>query len=164
MAEHDDVILVTPAGLVKLKAELERLLTRDRAEIANRIRESAEHGEFSEDNIELDEIKFEQAIVEGRIAELQSVLAIAQALTDEDIPAKSIGIGSIINLSNTKVKEKLKVTLVSSAEADPSTDYISDESPLGMALIGRQKGEIVTIQVPAGKISYEIKKIGKVLT
>lgn len=164
MAEHDDVILVTPAGLLKLKAELERLQTKDRSDIANRIRESAEHGEFSEDNTELDEIKFEQALVEGRIVELQSILAVAQALTEDDIPAKSIAIGSVVNLSNTKIKETLKVTLVSSAEADPDAGYISDESPLGMALLGRGKGEVVTIQVPAGKISYEIKKIGKVLT
>ncbi len=164
MAGQEDIIWVTPAGLVKLKAELERLQTKDRAEIAKRIRESADHGEFSEDNTELDEIKFEQSLVEGRITELQGILAIAQPLTESDIPTKTIGIGSVVNLSNTKAKETLKVTIVSSAEANPDTDYISDESPLGMALIGKGKGDVVTIQVPAGKISYEIKKIGKVQT
>lgn len=122
-----------------------------------------EHGEFSEDNTELDEIKFEQALIEDRIMELQSVLAGAQVLDPKSISTKSVGIGSVVTLQNVKnPKESLTVTLVSSAEADPEQNFVSDESPLGAAIFGKSKGDKVSVEAPLGKILYEIKKIGKV--
>lgn len=161
MPENDDTIYLTPAGMQRLRDELERLSKVERPEIAQRIRENMEHGEFSEDNTELDEIKFEQAIVEDRIAELQAILANAQVLTVADIPTKVVGIGSKVTLMNTRTKEQFTVTVVSSAEGDPDKDLISDESPLGAAIIGKSKGQRVSVEAPAGKITYEIVKIGK---
>ncbi|MCW5945494.1 MAG: transcription elongation factor GreA [Fimbriimonadales bacterium] len=163
MAEADDTIWLTPSGMQRLKDELERLSKVERPEIAERIRENMDHGEYSEDNTELDEIKFEQALVEDRIAELQSVLAGAQVLDPKDIPTKKVGIGSVVSLTNTKnPKQSLTVTIVSSAEANPELNFVSDESPLGLAVIGKAKGDKVSVDAPLGKITYEIKKIGKV--
>lgn len=163
MSIGDDVIWLTPSGMTRLKEELERLSKVERPEIAERIRENMEHGEYSEDNTELDEIKFEQALVEDRILELQSVLAAAHVLDPKTISTKSVSIGSVVTLQNVKnPKETLRVTLVSSAEANPELNLVSDESPLGAAIFGKSKGDKVTVDAPLGKIVYEIKKIGKV--
>jgi transcription elongation factor GreA len=158
---NNDVIYLTPEGHQRLEAELQRLTTVRRQEIAERIRESKEHGEFSEDNSELDEVKFEQAMVEGRIVDLKSVIANAQILTPDDIPAKEIGLGSKVTLASPKGKEDFTVMLVSSIEADPAEDRVSSESPLGEALFGKKKGDQITVDAPAGKITYEIKGVSK---
>src|SRR5437763_1704839 len=135
-----DVIYLTPDGHKKIEAELQYLTTVRRPEIAARIRDSKEHGEFSEDNSELDEGKFEQAMIEGRIVDLKSVLANGQVLTPADVPAREIGIGSKVGLANTRSKDAFSVLLVSSIEADPDSDRVSTESPLGEAIFGKKKG------------------------
>ncbi|MBA3726020.1 MAG: transcription elongation factor GreA [Armatimonadetes bacterium] len=157
----NDVIYLTPAGHKRLEEELQYLTTARRQEIAARIRDSKEHGEFSEDNSELDEVKFEQAMVEGRIVDLKSVLANAQVITPEDVSTKEVTIGSLVQLANTKSKDEFKVMVVSSIEADPDEDRISTESPLGEAIFGKKKGDKVTVEAPAGKITYEIKGLAK---
>jgi transcription elongation factor GreA len=157
----NDVIYLTPQGYKKIEAELQHLTTVRRQEIAERIRDSKEHGEFSEDNSELDEVKFEQAMVEGRIVDLKSVLANAQVLTPTDVSNREVSIGSVVELTNTRGKDTFKITLVSSIEADPDEDRVSTESPLGEAIFGKKKGDKVTVQAPAGKITYEIKSIAK---
>lgn len=157
----NDVIYLTPAGHKRLEEELQYLTTARRQEIAARIRDSKEHGEFSEDNSELDEVKFEQAMVEGRIVDLKSVLANAQVITPEDVSTKEVTIGSLVQLANTRNKDEFKVMVVSSIEADPDEDRISTESPLGEAIFGKKKGDKVTVDAPAGKITYEIKGLAK---
>lgn len=159
--ENADVILLTPEGFNRLTAEFEHLTTERRPEIAERLRDSKDHGEFSDDNSELDEVKFEQAMVEGRIVDLKSVLLNAQVLTPEDVSNREVTIGTIAEIVNTKTKKNRKVTLVSSVEADPANELISVESPLGEALIGSKKGDKVTVDAPAGKIVWDIKALSK---
>ncbi|MDQ2986084.1 MAG: transcription elongation factor GreA [Armatimonadota bacterium] len=159
--ENADVILLTPEGFNRLTAEFEHLTTERRPEIAERLRDSKDHGEFSDDNSELDEVKFEQAMVEGRIVDLKSVLLNAQVLTPDDVSNREVTIGTIAEIVNTKMKKKRKVTLVSSVEADPANELISVESPLGEALIGNKKGDKVTVDAPAGKIVWEIRALSK---
>ena len=162
MSDHtNDVIYLTPDGHRKIEAELQYLTTVRRQEIAARIRDSKEHGEFSEDNSELDEVKFEQAMIEGRIVDLKSVLANGQVLTPADVPSREIGIGSKVGLANTRSKDAFSVLLVSSIEADPDSDRVSTESPLGEAIFGKKKGDKVTVEAPAGRITYEIKSVSK---
>jgi len=160
----NDVIYLTPAGHKRLEEELQYLTTARRQEIAARIRDSKEHGEFSEDNSELDEVKFEQAMVEGRIVDVKSVLANAQVITPDDVSTKEVTIGSLVQLANTKNKDEFKVMVVSSVEADPDEDRISTESPLGEAIFGKKKGDKVTVEAPAGRITYEIKSLAKGVT
>lgn len=161
MGSNDEMILLTPAGYERLSRELEELTTKRRHEIAERIKESMEHGEFSEDHSELEEIKFEQAMIENKIAELKNVLANARVLKPEDISTRRVGIGCKVTLVNTRTRKETTVILVSSAEADPNQDKISNESPLGRALEGRAKGEKVTVEAPAGKVTYLITSIRK---
>lgn len=157
----NDVIYLTPEGHQRLEEELQYLTTVRRQEIATRIRDSKEHGEFSEDNSELDEVKFEQAMVEGRIVDVKSVLSNAQVITAADVSTKEVSIGSLVQVMNTKSKDSFKVLVVSSVEADPDHDRISTESPLGEAIFGKKKGDKVTVEAPAGKMTYEIVSLAK---
>lgn len=157
----NDVIWLTPEGNERLTAELEELTTVRRPEIAARLRDSKDHGEFSDDNSELDEVKFEQAMVEGRIVDLKSVLLNAQVLTSAEVSNREVTIGTIAEIVNTKTKKVRKIKLVSSVEADPTNEMISVESPLGEALYGNKKGDKVTVDAPAGKIVFEIKALSK---
>lgn len=159
----DDTILLTPEGHKMLSDEFERLTKVTRAEIAARMRDSMGHGEFSEENAEMDEIKFEQGLIESRIAELQEILANSRVLTGADIPARSAGIGSVVTLRQLRKKEEFKVRLVSSAEADLNNDNVSDDSPLGVALMGKSKGDQIKVQAPAGTVTYEVRKVGKIV-
>lgn len=155
------IVWLTPEGHEDLKKELEYLTLEKRPEIAERIRESQEHGEFSEDNSELDEVKFEQAIVESRIAELKSIFGTAQVLNEEDIPTSHVGIGSLVTLRDSELGENFTVRVVSSIEADPNKDYISNESPMGSALLGSKKGDTISVDAPDGPLSYEVTKIAR---
>ena len=157
----NDVIFLTPEGYERLRSELEQLTTERRPEIAERLRDSKDHGEFSDDNSELDEVKFEQAMVEGRIVDLKSVLSNAQVLTPEEVSNREVTIGTVVEIVNAKAKKTRKITIVSSVEADPTNEMISVESPLGEALFGAKKGDKVTVDAPAGKIVYEIKALAK---
>jgi transcription elongation factor GreA len=130
-------------------------------EIAERLRDSMDHGEFSEDNSELDEVKQEQAIVENRIAELKSVFANAEVLQKDQIPTDEVGLGSIVEVSDAERGVQFSMRIVASIEANPDEDLISDQSPLGSALMGAAVGDTVSFEAPAGKISYKILKIGR---
>lgn len=154
-------ILLTPEGYKKLQAELEHLTTVKRPEIADRIRESQQHGEFSEDNNELDEVKFEQAMVETRIAELKSIFGNAHILDEANIPTDRVGIGSLVTVDDPEYGDTFDVRLVSSIEADPANDMISNESPMGLALLGRSVDEPITFEAPEGKKKYKIIGIRK---
>lgn len=151
--------VLTPEGYQRLQEELEHLTVVKRSEIAARIRESKEHGEFSEDNNELDEVKFEQAIVENRISDLKMIFAGAQVLDQSTLTNDVINIGNYVTVRDGDRGSEFEVRLVSSIEADPDADYISNESPMGMALFGASVGEKVSFDAPVGKITYEILKI-----
>jgi transcription elongation factor GreA len=158
----DEVIYLTPKGYDKLQDELTQLTTVRRLEIANRIRDSKDHGEFADDNTELEEIKFEQALVESRIAELKDLLGVAQKLATKDIPVEKVGVGSVVVIDNINTKDdEFEVRIVTPFEADPDEGNVSIESPLGRALLGQKPGDKVSISVPAGNLSYEIKQIKK---
>ena len=152
-------ILLTPKGYQALQAELEHLTTVKRPEIADRIRESQQHGEFSEDNNELDEVKFEQAMVENRIAELKTIFGNAHVLEEDQIPVDRVGIGSLVTVNDLQYDDQFEIRVVSSIESDPTSDLISNESPMGTALFGHSAGEDVVFEAPEGKKKYKIIKI-----
>lgn len=159
--ESTSSIFLTAEGFKALHDELEYLTLFKRPEIADRIRESQEHGEFSEDNNELDEVKFEQAIVEGRIVELKTIFGTAQILEDMMIPTDHVGLGSVVTLQDEEFGDKFSVRIVTSIEADPSKDLISMDSPMGAALMGCKSREKAAVQAPDGPRSYKILSIGR---
>jgi transcription elongation factor GreA len=147
---------LTPEGYRNLQQELEHLTLVKRPEIADRIRESLQHGEFSEDNSELDEVKFEQAMVETRISELKAIFGNAQVLDLEKVATDIVGIGAFVKVKDLSLGEEFEVRVVSSIEADPNEDLISNESPMGTALWGRGQGETVEFVAPEGPKRYSI--------
>ncbi len=153
-------IVLTPHGRDKLERRLDYLRNVQRREVAERIRESKQFGDPAE-NPELEDAKSEQALVESQISEIRRVLQIAMVLDNADIPTDYIGIGSIVKMTNTETDDEWELTLVSSVEADPDTDLISDESPVGDALMDKRVGDNVVIQVPNGTLRYKIDNIRK---
>jgi transcription elongation factor GreA len=153
-ASSSSVLWLTPEGYRTLQQELEHLTLVKRPEIADRIRESLQHGEFSEDNSELDEVKFEQAMVETRISELKAIFGNAQVLDADKIPTERVGMGSFVKVQDVDLKDEFRV--VSSIEADPNDDLISNESPMGTALWGRTPGETTEFNAPEGPKRYTI--------
>ena len=154
-------IYLTPDGYQALQQELEHLTMTKRPEIADRIRESQQHGEFSEDNNELDEVKFEQAMVENRIAELKTIFGNAHVLEPHQIPTDHVGIGSLVTVKDLEYDDTFDVRVVVSIEADPAKDLISNESPMGTALYGHSVGGNVEFEAPEGKKRYKILGITK---
>ncbi len=159
MSEELEIVL-TPRGQDKLEKRLDYLRNVQRREVADRIRDSKQFGDLTE-NAEYEGAKNEQALVEGQIADLRRVLQIAQVLEDEDIPTDYVGIGSIVKLTNLDDDDEWELTLVSSVEADPDNDLISDETPIGQALFDKKVGEDVQIRVPNGTLHYRIDSIRK---
>jgi len=159
VVDNSGGLLLTPEGYQTLQTELEHLTMVKRPEIADRIRESLQHGEFSEDNSELDEVKFEQAMVESRMAELKGIFGNAQILDPEQIPTDHVGIGSIVKLHDMEIDDEFEVRVVASIEADPNNDLISNESPMGTAVFGHGKGEAVEFDTPDGRKKYKILSI-----
>jgi transcription elongation factor GreA len=149
--------ILTPEGLRKLEEELEFLKSVKRKEIAERIKQAKEFGDLME-NSEYEDAKNEQAFTEGRILTLEGLLRNAKVIDNHDVRSDVVTIGSTVRLVDD-AGEELTYTIVGSAEADPAHDRISNESPVGRALLGRRKGETVTVEVPAGTIRYTIKAI-----
>jgi len=161
IAEAQGGILLTVEGYNKLQAELDYLTSVKRPEIADRIRESQQHGEFSEDNNELDEVKFEQAMVENRIGELKTIFGNAHVLDEAQIPMDRVGIGSVVTVRDLQFDDEFQVRVVMSVEADPANDLISNESPMGMALLGHGSPSEVAFDAPEGKKRYQILAISR---
>jgi transcription elongation factor GreA len=143
-----DVIL-TPEGLEKLKAELEHLQTDKRREVAQRIKEAREFGDISE-NSEYDDAKNEQAMLEARIAQLEDKLRAATVIDSSELSTDIVRVGSMVHVKDEKTGKSQKFTIVGSAEAKPADMKLSNESPVGKALIGRKRNDVVTVQVPRG--------------
>ncbi len=156
----DHHIVITQDGYSKFEKELEKLRSVDRPQVADRIRESKQFGEFSE-NAEYEEAKNEQAFVEGRIEELRGILQNAHVLDPKEIRKDEIGIGAKVTVHDEEMDEDWSFTLVGSVESDPGADRISDESPVGRALVGKKVGDVVTVAVPDGTIHYKVVKIRK---
>ncbi len=159
---EDVEILLTPKGQRKLKQRLDHLRNVQRPDVADRLRESKQFGEISE-NPEYEDAKQEQALVESQILELERLLQVAQTLNPDDIPTDHAGLGSTVKLVAHDGSDEWELTLVSSIEADPDTDYISDESPVGEALMGKTVGEQVLIHAPDGLLRYVVHSIRKEL-
>ena len=146
---------ISKDGLEKLRAELDEMTSVRRPEIAQRIHDAKEHGDLSE-NAEYEDAKNEQAFVEGRIQSLESMIKNA-TLIDEHTSTDHVQIGSTVKVKGEDGAETF--TIVGSAEAKPAAGFISNESPVGRALLGRKKGEQVEVRVPAGDFSYTIVEI-----
>jgi len=144
----NDVIL-TPEGLSKLQEELELLSTAKRREVAQRIKEAREFGDITE-NSEYDDAKNEQAMLESRIAQLQEKLRMATVIDSNDLSTDVVQIGSIVHVKDEKTGKSVKYTIVGSAEAKPEEAKLSNESPVGRALIGHKRNDVVAVRVPRG--------------
>jgi transcription elongation factor GreA len=151
-----DVIL-TPEGLANLKAELDTLTTTRRREVAARIKEAREFGDISE-NAEYDDAKNEQAMLEARIASLEDKLRSATVIDQTDIGNDVVGVGTLVHVKDESGKS-VKYTIVGSAEASPAEMKLSNESPIGKALLGHKRGEEVVIATPRGERKLKITKI-----
>jgi len=154
------VTLITKDGLDKLKDELKSLKDVKRKEVAGRIKEAISYGDLSE-NSEYEEAKNEQAFVEGRILELEEKIKNAKIISGRKKVTKTVQLGTTIHLKNlTKGKDDLEIyTIVGSTEADPFLGNISNESPLGNALLDKEKGDKIKVIIPAGTVEYLIVKV-----
>ncbi len=153
-------VLLTPAGLKKLEDELEHLKSVKRREVAERIKVAISYGDISE-NSEYEDAKNEQAFVEGRIITLEKMLRNARIIHEEEVDTGVVSIGSTVRLRDVAFKEDVEYLIVGSAESDPTDNKISNESPVGKALLGKSVGSQVEVSVPAGTIRYEVLEIRK---
>jgi len=154
-----DVIL-TAEGLEKLQEELETLTTDRRREVAARIKEAREFGDIAE-NSEYDDAKNEQAMVEARIAALEEKIRSAQVIDARDLSTDNVQVGSIVHVKDEKTGKSQKFTIVGSAEANPSEAKLSNESPVGRAIMGHKPGDKVTVSVPQGSKKFKVLAIEK---
>jgi transcription elongation factor GreA len=151
--------LITAEGLEKLKQELENLETTKRREVADRIKEAREFGDISE-NAEYDDAKNEQAMLEQRILQLQDKLRRSTVIDEKHIDTETVDVGAVVHVKDQKSGKSQKFRLVGAAEADPAEHKLSNESPIGKALIGAKKNEIVTVETPRGpKKKLKVTKI-----
>lgn len=153
-------VVLTLEGLNKIQEQLRYLRTVKRREIAERLKNAMEFGDISE-NSEYDDAKNEQALVEGRIMQLEQLLANVQVANPDTADTDKIGLGTTVRVRDMNTNEEFEYTIVSFAEVDLSVGRISNESPVGKALMGKTLGEIVSIQVPIGVLTYEIINISK---
>ncbi|MBE5813415.1 MAG: transcription elongation factor GreA [Clostridiales bacterium] len=153
-------LILTYEGLQKLEEELEYLKTTKKMEVAERIKEARGFGDLSE-NSEYDAAKNEQAEVEARIITIENMLRVAKVVSDDDVSIKTVGIGNKVKLLDVEENEELEYTIVGSTEVDLFNNKISNESPLGEALMGQKKGATVKVAAPMGEIEYKILKIEK---
>lgn len=157
--EEKEVIL-TQEGFDNIEKELEYLRTEKRAEIAERIKIALGFGDLSE-NSEYDEAKTAQAENEAKIAELENKVRYAKIIDEKDIDTKTVQIGSTVKLYDVEFNEEVEYTIVGSTEVNLAENRISNESPIGSALLGAKKGQTVEVNAPAGVIQYKIISIKK---
>ncbi len=153
----DKEVVLTKEGHQKLEDELNHLVTQKRREVAKRIKEAIEFGDISE-NAEYEDAKNEQAFLEGRIKQVENILKDAKIISDNS-RTDEVDLGSLVVLRDLEFDETIEYMLVGSAEADPSEHRISNESPVGMAIMGKKAGEKVKVQVPVGELEYLISEI-----
>ena len=157
---EDKEILLTQEGFDNLEKELEMLRTERRAEIADRIKVALGFGDLSE-NSEYDEAKNAQAENETKIAELENKIRHAKIIDESEIDTKIVQVGNKVKLLDLEYNDELEYTIVGSTEVDLSQNRISNESPIGAALLGKKKNQEVDVEAPAGIIKYKILSITK---
>lgn len=152
-------VILTPEGLQKLEEEIEYLTTTRREEVAERIKQAREFGDISE-NSEYDDAKNDQAQLELKINRLQDKLRRARVIEAQESSTEEVVLGANVKVKDLDYDETFVYRLVGSVEADPSHGRLSNESPLGQALLGKKKGEVVDVPAPAGTVRYEIIYVG----
>jgi transcription elongation factor GreA len=155
---HVKEVILTPEGYEKLKQEIEALSTTKRREVAERIRVAREFGDIAE-NAEYDDAKNEQMLLEHRIATLEERLRDARVISKKDIAKDVVSVGSKVKLRDVAAKETIEYHIVGSAEANPAENKLSNESPVGKAIIGHKKGETVEVTAPRGTLKFKIIEI-----
>ena len=152
--------MLTQEGYDKLEQELETLKTEKRTEIAERIKVALGFGDLSE-NSEYDEAKSAQAANETKIAELENKLRYAKIIDESEIDTKTVQVGNIVKVLDIEFNEEVSYTIVGSTEVNLAENKISNESPIGKALLGAKKNQVVEVQAPAGIMKYKILSITK---
>jgi transcription elongation factor GreA len=153
-------VVLTYEGLEKLEKELEELKVVKRKEIADKIRQALSFGDLNE-NSEYDEAKNEQAQIEARIVKIENMLKNAKIIDEDEIDTEVVSIGVKVKVKDLNENEEIEYNIVGSTEADPFMYKISDESPVGAALLGKKIGDIIEVSVPDGVLKYEIISITK---
>jgi transcription elongation factor GreA len=153
-------VVLTEQGLKRLEEELEQLKTEKRKEIAEKIKVALSFGDLSE-NSEYDEAKNEQAMVESRIATIEVMLKNVKLIDDEELNTESVNLGSKVMVLDIEYNETITYQLVGSTEADPDNNMISDESPVGRAMLNHKVGDEIDVETPSGAIKYKILEITK---
>jgi transcription elongation factor GreA len=156
----DREIILTPEGYQRLKEEIEYLSSAKRDEVADRIRAARDFGDISE-NSEYDDAKNEQAMLEARIYALEEKIRSAIVIDSDSITTDTVGVGTKVTLQDMKRGDIVQYSIVGSAEADPSSQKLSNESPVGRAIIGHKPGERVVVQVPQGSRTFKVLAIEK---
>ncbi|MEP6978367.1 MAG: transcription elongation factor GreA [Thermoleophilia bacterium] len=151
-------VILTPEGFKKLKAEIDHLSSDKRRQVADRIRVAREFGDIAE-NAEYDDAKNEQALLEHRIAVLEERMRAARVIEKKEISKDVVSIGSHVKLRDMDAKQTIEYHIVGSAEANPAEYKLSNESPVGKAIIGKKKGEVVEVSAPRGALKFKIMEI-----
>jgi transcription elongation factor GreA len=151
-------IILTPEGFEKLRQEIDYLSNDKRREVAERIRIAREFGDIAE-NAEYDDAKNEQALLEHRIATLEERLRSARVLEKSDVKKDEVSVGSTVKLKDMETNKTVEYRIVGSAEANPAESKLSNESPVGKAILGRKKGEVVEVTAPRGALKFKILDI-----
>ena len=151
-------VILTKEGYEKLKREIDFLRNDKRREVAERIRVAREFGDIAE-NAEYDDAKNEQAMLEHRIAQLEERLLAARVIEKREISKDAVSIGSHVKLRDLDAKKTFEYHIVGSAEANPAESKLSNESPVGKAIMGKKKGETVEVSTPRGSLKYKIMEI-----
>ena len=157
MAETKEIVL-TEEGMQKLKDELEYLKTQKRKEVSEKIKQALSFGDLSE-NSEYDEAKNEQAEVEARINQIIYMLKYARVLDASEITADEVSLGSRVKLWDVEFEEEVEYSIVSTTEADPEKNKLSQESPVGSALMRHRAGDVVDVNTPGGVVQFKILEI-----
>ena len=160
--EENKAVLLTQEGYDKLEKELEYLKTEKRAEVAERIKVALGFGDLSE-NSEYDEAKTAQAENEAKIADLENKIRYAKIIDESEIDTKTVQVGNVVKVFDMEFEEEETYTIVGSTEVDLSQNKISNESPIGAALMGAKKNQIVEVNAPAGVIKYKVLSIKKAI-
>ena len=151
-------VILTPEGYEKLKQEIEYLQTEKRREVAERIRVAREFGDIAE-NAEYDNAKNEQAMLEHKIAQLEERLANARVVTKKEIRSGEVSVGTKVRLKDMGSNKQFEYHIVGSAEANPAELKLSNESPVGKAIMGHKKGDVVEVSAPRGALKFKIMEI-----
>ena len=155
-----DEILLTQEGYDKIVAEHEELVSVRRKEISEKLKEAISYGDLSE-NAEYDAAKEEQAEIEARIVQLEKMLRNAEVIDEEEGAKDTISLGTTVTVLDVEFDEEMEYTIVGSAEADPMNGRISNESPVGMALLGHKKDDIIMIETPDGEVEFKVLRFTK---